>query len=41
MKNIRTDKPKRRWSAVDTLILLLVLLSIAGLVYRVVYAAGK
>jgi hypothetical protein len=41
MKKIRTDKPKRRWSAVDTMILLLVLLSIAGLVYRVVYAAQK
>jgi hypothetical protein len=41
MNTKRTDKPKRRWTAVDTLILLLVLLSVAGLVYRVVYAAQK
>ena len=41
IKNNRTDKPKRRWTVVDTLILLLVLLSVAGLVYRVIYAMRR
>lgn len=41
MRNNRTDKPKRRWTVVDTLILLLVLLSVAGLVYRVIYAMRR
>ena len=35
------NKPKKRWSAMDTVILLLVLVAVAGLVYRVVYAARK
>ncbi len=41
MKNTHTDKQKRRWSAVDTLVLLLILAAVAGLVYRVVYAAKQ
>jgi hypothetical protein len=41
MKKNQSDKQKRRWSAVDTVILLLVLVSVAGLVYRIVYAANK
>jgi hypothetical protein len=41
MKKNQSDKQRRRWSAVDTVILLLVLVSVAGLVYRIVYAANK
>jgi len=55
MDTTKTKKPRRkgkggqsRWSAVDTVILILVLLSVAGIVYRAVYtirqdmnAAGK
>ena len=41
MKYSHADKQKRRWSAMDTLILLLILVAVAGLVYRVVYAARK
>ena len=53
MDTANVKKPRRkggqsRWSAVDTVILILVLLSIAGIVYRAVYiirqdmnAAGK
>ena len=37
----RNDTVKRRWSAVDTLILLLIVVAVAGLVYRVIYAARK
>ena len=36
-----TSKTKKRWSAMDTVILLLVLVAVAGLIYRVVYAARK
>ncbi len=36
-----TDKQKKRWSAVDTVILLLIVVAVAGLVYRVIYAARK
>ncbi len=32
---------KGHWSAVDTAVLLLALLAIAGIVYRVIYAAGQ
>ena len=35
------NKQKKRWSAMDTVILLLVLVAVAGLIYRVVYAARK
>ena len=41
MDNHIMHKPKKRWSAMDTVILLLVLVAVAGLVYRVVYAARK
>lgn len=41
MKNTHADKQKRRWSAVDTVILLLILVAVAGLVYRVIYAARQ
>lgn len=41
MDNKMMSKPKKRWSAWDTVILLLVLLAVAGLVYRVVYEAHK
>ena len=41
MKKLNTAKQKLRWSAVDTVILLLVLVAVAGLVYRVVYAARR
>lgn len=34
-------KKKGRWSAVDTVILLLIVVALAGLVFRVVYAARK
>lgn len=41
--DMKQNKPaktrKGRWSVVDTVIVLLVLLAVAGLVYRVVYAA--
>ena len=35
------NKQKKRWSAMDTVILLRVLVAVAGLIYRVVYAARK
>lgn len=35
----QTKQRKGRWSAVDTVILLLILVAVAGLVYRMVYAA--
>ena len=35
-----SNSRKGRWSAVDTVIVLLVLIAVAGLVYRVVYAAN-
>ena len=35
------QKQKKRWSVMDTVILLLVLMAVAGLIYRVVYAARK
>ena len=38
-QNQPTKSRKGRWSAVDTVIVLLVLIAVAGLVYRVVYAA--
>ena len=41
MDNKMMNKPKKRWSAMDTVILLLALVAVAGLVYRVVYAARK
>ena len=41
MENHRMKKNKKRWSVVDTVIILLILVSVAGLVYRVVYAARK
>ena len=41
MDNKKMNKPKKRWSAMDTVILLLVLVAVAGLIYRVVYAARK
>ncbi len=40
MKQNQPTKPRKgRWSAVDTVIVLLVLIAVAGLIYRVVYAA--
>lgn len=41
MDNNMMKKTKKRWSAMDTVILLLVLVAVAGLVYRVIYAARK
>ena len=41
MENNTIKKQKKRWSAMDTVILLLVLVAVAGLVYRVVYATRK
>lgn len=41
MDNKMVSKPKKRWTAMDTVVLLLVLVAVAGLVYRVVYAARK
>jgi hypothetical protein len=38
-QNTPAKTRKGRWSAVDTVIVLLVLIAVAGLVYRVVYAA--
>ena len=35
------NKPKKRWSVMDTVILLLVLAAVAGLVYRVIYTARE
>lgn len=35
------QKQKKRWSVMDTVILLLVLVAVAGLIYRVIYAARK
>ena len=41
MEKTWNQQDKRRWSAVDTVILLLIVVAVAGLVYRVVYAARK
>lgn len=41
MKRVKGKKQRLRWSAVDTLILLLVLVTVAGFVYRVVDTANK
>ena len=41
MDSKHIQKKKMRWSAMDTLILLLILVAVAGLVYRVIYAARK
>ena len=41
MENNTIKKQKKRWSAMDTVILLLVLVAVAGVVYRVVYAVRK
>ena len=35
------NKPKKRWSVMDTVILLLVFAAVAGLVYRVIYTARE
>ena len=35
------QRNQRRWSAVDTVILLLIVVAVAGLVYRVIYAARR
>lgn len=41
MENKMITKPKKRWTAIDTVVVLLVLVAVAGLVYRVVYSARK
>ncbi|MBR6782284.1 MAG: hypothetical protein IKM33_03705 [Clostridia bacterium] len=41
MENKIVSKPKKRWTAMDTVVVLLVLVAVAGLVYRVIYAARK
>ena len=40
-KQTKASPFKLRWSAVDTLIILLVLLAVAGVVVRVIYAANE
>lgn len=40
-QNNPTGSRKGRWSVVDTVIVLFVLIAVAGLVYRVVYAANE
>ena len=41
MESNRMEKHKRHWSAMDTVILLLIVVAVVGLVYRVVYAARR
>ena len=41
MENKMINKPKKRWTVIDTVVVLLVLVAIAGAVYRVVYFARK
>ncbi len=40
-KQTRTSPLKLRWSAVDTMIVLLVILAVAGIVVRIIYAANE
>ena len=41
MENKMVRRPKKRWTAIDTVVVLLVLVAVAGLVYRVIYSARK
>lgn len=41
MENKLVSKPKKRWTVIDTVVVLLVLIAVAGLVYRVIYTAHK
>ena len=41
MESKMVTKPKKRWTVIDTVVVLLVLLAVAGLVYRVIYTAYK
>ena len=41
MENKMVSKPKKRWTVIDTVVVLLVLVAVAGLVYRVIYSARK
>lgn len=41
MDNKMMRKPKKRWTAIDTVVVLLILAAIVGVVYRVAYAAHQ
>lgn len=41
MESKMVSKPKKRWTVIDTVVVLLVLVAVAGLVYRVIYSARK
>ena len=41
MESKMVSKPKKRWTVIDTVVVVLVLVAVAGLVYRVIYSARK